>query len=340
MLNAHDSRWSGFSVDVPWSWLRDWAVVPGVGPSKEGPGGTTQVLLDDGSTVYTGGAEPDTRALHNRLISRSGAVAVRVPQIAPAFKHSPMSPVCASDERLTVLYGWNETDRLNEALREQIRDVIRDINGWIYAEDRSAGGTGARLKVQCVNGKISVWGFRAEGADTFSSIVSGAKAAGYDQGSSKYMIFWDSSTEKALGGEGASAIDSSKWKYNLNNAGARPSSITGYAAVYAQDNRDGNWGISSNFGPYVPLHEILHSMGAVNPDAPSGSPVSRHCWVTLDVMCAGDAGSYHQFVQQCFTVTRLDCLKDNYFNPRPQPGDYLYDHWNLAGDENSFIARP
>lgn len=340
VLNAHDSRWSGFSVDVPWSWLRDWADVPGVGPSKEGPGGTTQVLLDDGSTVYTGGAEPGTRALHSRLISRSGAVAVRVPQIAPAFKHSPMSPVCASDERLTILYGWNETDRLTEALREQIRDVIRDINGWIYAEDRSAGGTGARLKVQCVNGKISVWGFRAEGADTFSSIVSGAKAAGYDQGSSKYMIFWDSSTEKALGGEGASAIDSSKWKYNLNNAGARPGSSTGYAAVYAQDNRDGNWGIASNFGPYVPLHEILHSMGAVNPDAPAGSPVSRHCWMTLDVMCAGDAGLYHQFVQQCYKVTRLDCLKDNYFNPRPQPGDYLYDHWNLAGDENSFIARP
>lgn len=340
VLNAHDNRWSGFSVDIPWSWLRDWDEVPGVGPAKEGPGGSTQVLLDDGSTVFTSGTEPGTDALKEKYAPRSGAVAVRVPQIAPAFHHAPMSPVCASDERLTILYGWNETDRLTEALREQIRNVIRDINGWIYAEDRSAGGDGARLKVQCVGGKISVWGFRAEGADSFSEIVSGAKAAGYDQGTSKYMIFWDSTTEKDLGGEGASAIDSSKWKSNLNNFGARPGSSTGYAAVYAQNNRDGNWGIASNFGPYVPLHEIMHSMGAVNPDAPAGSAISRHCWVTLDVMCAGDAGLYHQFVQQCFTFTRLDCPKDNYFNPRPEPGEYLYDHWNIDGDENSFIAHP
>lgn len=340
VLDTNGSRWSGFSIDTPWSWRREWRNVPGLGPARDGPGGSDEVLLDDGSTIYAGSGEPDNDGLESRYIPRSGAVGVQVPQIAPAFRHAAMDPVCSSDQRITVLYGWNETNDLNRSLKEQIRKVIRDMNGWIWSEDRSAGGDGARLKVQCFGGKIAVWGFRAEGADSFSSIVSGAKAAGYDEPSSKYMIFWDSTTEKVLGGEGASAIDSSKWKFNLNNAGARAGSIAGYAAVYAQDNREGNWGIASNFGPYVPLHEMLHSMGAVNPDAPGMSRISRHCWVTLDLMCGGDAGLYHPFVQQCYTYTRLDCGKSKYFDPNPVEGEYLYSHWNIDQAENSFISHP
>ena len=85
------------------------------------------------------------------------------------------------------------------------------------------------------------------------------------------------------------------------------------------------------------LHELTHTLGAVQNSAPHASGTS-HCWDEHDVMCYDDAGPYfkdgggagdlHTLCAQ--TLQALDCGGDDYFNAAPAPGSYLATHWDAA----------
>jgi hypothetical protein len=81
----------------------------------------------------------------------------------------------------------------------------------------------------------------------------------------------------------------------------------------------------------IALHEISHTLGAVQRSAPHHS-ASLHCLDEWDILCYDDdgAGGLATFVG-CGSASSQswDCNKDDYFNPAPTPGSYLATHWNL-----------
>jgi hypothetical protein len=77
---------------------------------------------------------------------------------------------------------------------------------------------------------------------------------------------------------------------------------------------------------YVAVHEILHSLGAVQAEAPHGGP-GNHCWQGHDVMCYDDGTFSSPFAEsQCAKQTNidvLDCGRDDYWNPDPPQTGWL-----------------
>lgn len=78
--------------------------------------------------------------------------------------------------------------------------------------------------------------------------------------------------------------------------------------------------------PRVAAHELLHTLGAVNPGAPSADG-GWHCLSSFgaDVMCRALTSF------EC-GMEKLDCQGDSYFNRAPAPGGWLDSNplWNTA----------
>jgi hypothetical protein len=79
------------------------------------------------------------------------------------------------------------------------------------------------------------------------------------------------------------------------------------------------------------LHELLHTMGAVQDDVPTSSGAG-HCNDGIDVMCYDDGGARSDYVDTaCPAATapvtpedeQLDCNADTYFHPAPPTGNPL-----------------
>jgi hypothetical protein len=98
------------------------------------------------------------------------------------------------------------------------------------------------------------------------------------------------------------------------------------------------WGDGeSDFSPErltTVLHEVSHTLGAVQDSAPN-STLAGHCRDVADVMCyadggpAGSAGHLEDVCSPTSPILPYECGMDDYFNPTPASGSYLDTHWNL-----------
>jgi hypothetical protein len=98
----------------------------------------------------------------------------------------------------------------------------------------------------------------------------------------------------------------------------------------------------SAFWPEGMLHEITHTLGAVNDSAPHATG-HGHCIDGSDVMCYDDGGtltgSYSTSAcsllanSQPGMAQTYDCNHDDYFSPNPVPGSYLDTHWNVFNSD-------
>lgn len=141
-------------------------------------------------------------------------------------------------------------------------------------------------------------------------------------------------------GVGATALDERPGASNRNNAGGRDAIVIGRGATYFLSNSAASaWQPAS-----VALHEMLHTLGAVQFGAPNSSG-GGHCTDEWDIMCYADGtpsnpldGSGLEF--PCAgspSAELLDCGGDDYFNPSPAPGSWLAGHWNVAG--SAFLCQ-
>ena len=91
------------------------------------------------------------------------------------------------------------------------------------------------------------------------------------------------------------------------------------------------WVVRGCLSPYVVLHEMLHSMGAVQ----LGAPNSDGDFHTLDF---GDVMARPQN-HKCDRYDIIDCNKDDYWSLSPASGSYLAERWNSA-NSLYLISRP
>ncbi len=98
----------------------------------------------------------------------------------------------------------------------------------------------------------------------------------------------------------------------------------------------GCWGLGSR-GQSVEAHELMHSLGAVLPTAPNGTPAG-HCDDDSDRMCYADGTPLLTLRSVCPTANEglFDCGHDDYFHTAPRRGSYLATHWNAAA--SSFLS--
>ena len=147
-----------------------------------------------------------------------------------------------------------------------------------------------------------------------------------------YLVFVDFALPVLTAAAGSWAEDDSPWATNIANVA--PHSRYAYLEGGGVD-FFGTEQLASQYADQV-LHEVMHTLGAVQPSAPHFSG-GAHCYEIYDVMCyTPKDGTADVFLRNCEIISALpnpgkplDCGEDDYFNPSPARGSYLATHWNV-----------
>lgn len=197
-------------------------------------------------------------------------------------------------------------------------DARSAIIGWAAEIDEifdsSAAKTGGSRKVRwAVTSNctldVSEVVIAPHADDSFGTTVDELRARGFSRPDRKYLLFVDANV---LCGVGSVYVDDTGDASNKNNG-----RVAQYARVDA-----GCWGGS------VAAHELMHTLGGVQPTAPHGTE-SLHCTDEADLMCYAE-GPAETVTQNCGGPELFDCNNDDYFSTAPRPGTYLATKWNTA----------
>jgi hypothetical protein len=239
-------------------------------------------------------------------------------------------PACATDSYTHVLLARprksnSKTHRGRPGTARRARHrasvALRQANALLNASSLAAGGPSADLEVKCDRrGRVALSRIRYRDND-FDSLVEAARRRGFDSVESDYLILVRGPNPESCGASSFEG-DERLSAINVNNVRG------GYAIVYRRC-----WTADGI------LHEIGHLQGAVQYRAPFSTGDGRHCWDARDVMCyAPDGGDLHQSgtISRCSTIS-FDCGNDTYFDPAPEAGEWLAEHWNLGSPLNAYI---
>lgn len=291
----------------------------------------------EGAPVCTHGADPAADASGVPLFpADSGA--------APA---TPCFDGGSTGYRIEVLYGHPaDTPNNYAASVPTIRNAVAFADKYFEESDSA---TAQHLRWLCdatnqiVVHNVTLQPIGTDGEFTFWDMYRslqggpGKKSAGFKSRDRIYVTFVDGI--KGVYNACGQAImdrDDSPGLNNKNNVGPA------YALIGT-----GCWNGA------VTLHEIGHTIGAVQPSAPHNSGGGKaHCYDEMDVMCYDDGGSYFlgpdgqdgtaddgSLQMVCVDPLKLpvdgedqqfDCNQDDYYDPSPAPGSYLATHWNTA----------
>jgi hypothetical protein len=171
---------------------------------------------------------------------------------------------------------------------------------------------------------------------------------GFNRQDRKYQVLWDGWNNGACGiGELALAGPASSLPLNPLSEGlptlgghTDPGTVvplpnTKYSMVF--NHAGGKTGPScfntQGISKVVPqIHELFHTLGAVQLDSPNAN--TGHCNDAPSIMCPGQGPGYGGGIsnKSCakVLVETLDCNMDDYWNPDPKVGSYLFNHWNIA----------
>jgi hypothetical protein len=303
--------------------------------------GTFRIIpLPDGRALCTHGSDPapdgvDFRVPHPlNAPGRAQGLIFHDPPGGPPTKAAAAPGIgCYGDgrdgNRVQALYTVpsDRPDRYSEAL-PFIRQWAAETDAVFQASAAQTGGTRRIRFVTDQNCHLVVTpvGLTPSGDDTLENTIAELQAQGYSRSDRKYLVWMDSTV---LCGIATYYADSRPTADNFNN---------GRAGVPASVSRtdSGCWGLGSR-GQSVEAHELMHSLGAVLPNAPNGS-ANGHCSDDDDRMCYADGSPALKLRDVCPADQEalLDCRHDDYFSTAPPPGSFLANNWN--GANSSFLS--
>lgn len=274
------------------------------------PPGDTVVPADDGTTACV-----HDYTTHGNVVASEGYV---VPFDRPTSARYPVACFNTGHDgrRIQALYVV-ANDRPNRAAEAtpRIQQVAEEADALMQA---SAAKTGGHRQLRwstnpdCSVSVITVV-IPAHADDDFDTMREAVKAAGHNYPQRRYVMFADSDVFCGLGEWN---IDDRPGTDNWHNVD-RP--------LYARVD-------SSCWAGNVALHEIGHTLGAVQRSAPNTSS-GAHCVDVYEIMCGSDTMIDGRNVRHaCGRDHRslLDCNNDDYFHTNPAPGSYLSTRWNVA----------
>jgi hypothetical protein len=214
--------------------------------------------------------------------------------------------------------------------------VVPSIRQWAAETDAvyqaSAAQTGGTRRIRFLTDtacNLSVARVRlsALGDDNLDTTIAELAAQGYNKSDRKYLVWMDSTVLCGIATYYADTRSSPTDNYNNGRSGV-PGSVARIDS--------GCWGLGSR-GQSVEAHELMHSLGAVQPNAPH-STVNGHCTDDDDRMCYADGSPLLVLLDVCPSDQEalLDCRHDDYFNTAPAAGSYLATNWN--GANNNFLS--
>jgi hypothetical protein len=235
-----------------------------------------------------------------------------------------------------VLYLYWGTSRFADA-KEQIRRSVASVDKLFDISARSASGTDYirhvrwRMDSSC---KLKITPVLVPGSVS-SGDIFGIKdnlvSRGIIKASAKYLGYID---DPGCGGGIAELTnDTRASQANYSNLGGTLGLTFGCLEGYHP---------YAGFGATIAAHELMHTLGAVNPNTPHTT--GGHCWDDeadahkgADTMCYDDGypGTFTQYCSTTYPET-FDCRKDDYYNPAPASGSFLTKYWNAA--RNQFLA--
>ncbi|MBI4144633.1 hypothetical protein HY493_00310 [Candidatus Woesearchaeota archaeon] len=280
------------------------------------------------------------------------------------FMFHTTPPVCADDHYAQLIYARpsGTPDRFVENAAT-LRTWIAQANGIVNAEAAKFGAI-VNLKVACDGDVISVLDVAmprdesyyrggSHGDGTRERLMADLQKLGYDDATTKYIVFYDGDAVGCGGDQGSCTAQSSMKgpddrlsEDNTYNSG--PDYAFMYSKQVARIPEIYHTQVSM-LAPIMMLHEYSHTIGAVQLSAPHSANDGTdegHCKDEppldkggSDVMCKSDALDT-VFDNECTggSFIQYDCNNDDYFNPKPAPGSYLATHWNLGSELNRFFA--
>ena len=321
-----------------------------VGPDARTIPGGYEIRLDDGFVMRTHGPDPASGCGLLDPCATGGTMPT---------EPNEDSPRCGSagEARFEVLYAHsadlpNRLAQMTPVIQRSIRRInwkLRD--SALRSSATSVPPSWAQFKVACnADSTPTVNGFATPptatpGATSFQTIVQSARNAGFlsvsETAPRKYMIFFDNRSfhysPAQYCGLGQ-VFDDPSTEGNPNNGfnrsfgdGRSMYSVT-YSAAPAQPTNP-----TSCWDTYVPLHEALHTMGAVQNSAPFASG-AYHCNDGIDVMCYPDGGPSSNYFEANCQYNTVDCGYDTYFDTNTEPGEYLRNAWNVGDARNRFLV--
>ena len=242
------------------------------------------------------------------LLASSSATSATVPCIGDGV----------SGARVQVVYA------VASDLPDRYTTVAPQIQGWAATMDsevaQSAAQTGGERHIRFVTNPdcsldVAHVVLPPTGDDSLSNTITALQSLGYNLSSRKYMIWADANVYCGIA---QVSTDDTAGSTNASNTTA------GYARIDSAC-----WGMDE-------LHELMHTLGAVELSAPH-STGHYHCTDGYDTMCYQDSsGVTMTYPCPSSQQSLLDCGHDDYFSTAPVAGSYLATHWNTA--DSAFLA--
>ncbi|MFC7758818.1 hypothetical protein ACFQY4_13110 [Catellatospora bangladeshensis] len=294
----------------------------GLAADRSGPCAGLYRVAGLSTTMCTHGPDPAPAGLD---IKRSVAP---LPQRAATAAAPSALAVCEGDgtsgRRVEVLYVHGTTNRYSQYV-ETFRQLAEQVDVIFNESAKATGGERhVRYVTENVNGACRPVVRDVQIADSalnandWAPLLNAVKAAGYTRTDRKYLQFVDARVYCGIGGF---AGDTRKSDANRSNTGPE----------YARAD-SGCWTAG------VAAHELGHTLGAVNNNAPNASGAA-HCVDEYDVMCYKDSDGVvlrYSCPSQALD-NRLDCNHDDYYHTSPPAGSYLATYYNVA--DNLFLIK-
>ncbi|MEA3200562.1 MAG: trimeric autotransporter adhesin [Thermoplasmata archaeon] len=257
-------------------------------------------------------------ATGNLLFQASGCMSFHQDPFVPSpvLPHDPICAANLANPHFELLYVHaNDAPDLYNQRAARLRALVGEMNSFLHYDASLQGGRTADYVVKCSGGQVDV---QDVGVNVPSSgDVVGALQPSFSAPNTKYIIWFEKRYDCGYGFE-TGATGSNAFSSLNGYAGGN-----GWSVIFCDD---------SEHGAADMMHEVGHAMGAVNSNAPH-SDGGSHCTDKRSMMCDNDADNP---ADPCSTL-RYDCGYDDYFNPNPTPGTWIFNHWNQGHKYNAFI---